>query len=464
MLKRALVILVLVFTITSLFADRRITRGPDIGEIYFIGPTRTSPQESIYHSTDFSETAVCVDSISNVMRICADKTSGGLYYNCYANLYYSNNYGNYGSWTFRGSDHVENMASGRIEGELFCGPYESSNDYGISFVQHPCNGIEESVYDFAIGNEDSIGYAIAYDVEIHSSKLYITEDNFENFEVHHLFDGNSGYIRRGSNNGEIFTIAGTPRLIKYSYDYGESWEVKNTLNYGGNYIDFVGGRQDGELYILSVYDYNLHYIAHIYIYHSTDYGKTFEVYHPFSKGEEPLVANFSSAILEGNPPLTVQFCNYSIGDIQSYEWDFDNDGVIDSYDEEPEYTYQDTGYYSVKLTVYDTDESDEFLRENYIHVRDQISIDEEVPFEPEIELKSYPNPITTKAEIYYSLPKNTREAVIEIYNIKGEQIEEIFISNNQSSIEWNTKSLASGIYFYKLNLINSPIKKMIMMR
>ncbi|MCD6330388.1 MAG: hypothetical protein J7M10_08635, partial [Candidatus Cloacimonetes bacterium] len=77
------------------FADYHITRGPDIGEIYFVGPTTTG--EGIYHSTDFGETAVCMDSISEVESICADLTHGGLYRGKMSNcLYYSNNYGQYG--------------------------------------------------------------------------------------------------------------------------------------------------------------------------------------------------------------------------------------------------------------------------------------------------------------------------------------------------------------------------------
>ncbi len=34
-----------------------ITRGPDIGEIYFLGPTTNG--EGLYYSTNFGETATC---------------------------------------------------------------------------------------------------------------------------------------------------------------------------------------------------------------------------------------------------------------------------------------------------------------------------------------------------------------------------------------------------------------------
>lgn len=56
-----LIITILLISGTTIaFADYRITRGPDVGEIYFIGPTATG--EGIYHSINFGETAVCMDS------------------------------------------------------------------------------------------------------------------------------------------------------------------------------------------------------------------------------------------------------------------------------------------------------------------------------------------------------------------------------------------------------------------
>ncbi|MCD4812006.1 hypothetical protein K8R14_05440, partial [bacterium] len=90
--------------------------------------------------------------------------------------------------------------------------------------------------------------------------------------------------------------------------------------------------------------------AHTYILHSTDYGVTFEIFHPFAKGQEPLLANFSgvpdtsnsfSSIQipkYGGVPLDVQLHNYSIGGVNIYEWDFENDGIIDSYEENPLHT------------------------------------------------------------------------------------------------------------------------------
>jgi PKD repeat protein len=79
-------------------------------------------------------------------------------------------------------------------------------------------------------------------------------------------------------------------------------------------------------------------------------------------------ADFTGFPTDGTPPLTVNFINYSDGYDQplSYEWDFDNDGTVDSTLPEPSYEYP-LGVYSVKLIVTDSDGSTStLLRTNYV--------------------------------------------------------------------------------------------------
>ncbi len=475
--EKALLLLLVCLCITTIaFGDWAITRGPDIGEIYFIGPTVTG--EGIYHSTDFGETATCMDSTLNTninfMSIVADLTPGVLYGCTWLdNLYISYNYGQYGSWIYRSAVVSYHMSSGTNEGYLFSSIRKHSENYGSTFILHSCQGFFGNLLVSEIDTQSNIGYAILNKTGVLDSLyLMISYDNFNNLEVQHVFNFNSitPRLSQGHDSGEIFLLINDPvydngQKLFYSDDYGNTWEQKNTFNCPNLPIrSIVGGRQPGELYMVVEYIQLMHEIAHIYIYHSLDYGETFTVYHPFSHGTDPYVANFEASPINGTAPLTVQFTDLSTGENLNYwEWDFDNDGEIDSYEQNPEYTYQNTGYYSVELSL-TPDQLYTAIRYNYIHVTDTVAVDEEVTFKPEIELKNYPNPITAKAEIYYSLPKNMREAVIEIYNIKGEQIEEIFINNNQSSIEWNAEGLASGIYFYRLNLKDSPIRKLIILR
>jgi len=63
------------------------------------------------------------------------------------------------------------------------------------------------------------------------------------------------------------------------------------------------------------------------------------------------VANFTASSTSGNVPLTVQFTDTSTGSVSSYAWDFDNDGTVDSTDQNPVHTYTSAGTYTVNLTV-----------------------------------------------------------------------------------------------------------------
>ncbi len=355
-----LFIIIVTFISSILFADHKLTRGPEVGEIYFIGPTVTEPA-AIYHSTDFGETATCMDSTLNTninfFSITADLTPGVLYgTTTYEALYISYDYGQEDSWQFRDTAHWC-ISSGRNEGEIYDSFSKHSEDYGVNFIQHPANGFFGSSICTEIDNENNIGYMLVSNYPIIDSLwILITYDNFETLEIQNVvnrYEYPYTDLSRGTENGELYNITSSPRTIFYSNDYGLNWQYINQFNPGLAYTDFVGGRQLGEVYVLVTYNALMHTIEHTYIFHSTDYGRTFTVYHSFSKGEEPLVANFSSSLTEGEAPFAVQFSNYSVGEIISYEWDFDNDGTIDSYEQNPEFTYQDTGYYSVKLIIHD---------------------------------------------------------------------------------------------------------------
>jgi len=71
--------------------------------------------------------------------------------------------------------------------------------------------------------------------------------------------------------------------------------------------------------------------------------------------------------------------------------------------------------------------------------------------------QNYPNPFNHTSTISFSLPKNTKHAKIEIYNVKGQLVKQLSIENRQSSIKWDGKDekgshLSSGIYFYRLKV------------
>lgn len=82
------------------------------------------------------------------------------------------------------------------------------------------------------------------------------------------------------------------------------------------------------------------------------------------------ISNFSATPISGVAPLNVQFNDLSVGNPSSWEWDFDNDGSVDSTEQNPNYTYNEIGTYSVKLSISNSEESDEMTKTSYITVNE----------------------------------------------------------------------------------------------
>ena len=65
----------------------------------------------------------------------------------------------------------------------------------------------------------------------------------------------------------------------------------------------------------------------------------------------PSVVDFTADKNSGKAPLTVKFKDMSSNNPTAWQWDFQNDGTVDSTQQDPTFTYQNDGTYSVKLTV-----------------------------------------------------------------------------------------------------------------
>ena len=86
----------------------------------------------------------------------------------------------------------------------------------------------------------------------------------------------------------------------------------------------------------------------------------------------PPEAEFEVNLTYGTAPLTVTFTDKSTGSITQWEWDFDNDGTVDSTQQQPTYTYNNPGWYTVKLTVTGPVGSDTCVKERFVLVADDI--------------------------------------------------------------------------------------------
>ncbi len=93
----------------------------------------------------------------------------------------------------------------------------------------------------------------------------------------------------------------------------------------------------------------------------------------FSSFSPALAARFiTEGVKDGVAPYTIQFTDLSTSadalTITSWEWDFDNDGIIDSREANPSWTYVERGVYSIGLTVSDNVHRSTYVREAYINV------------------------------------------------------------------------------------------------
>ncbi|OQY29767.1 MAG: hypothetical protein B6244_02975 [Candidatus Cloacimonetes bacterium 4572_55] len=85
---------------------------------------------------------------------------------------------------------------------------------------------------------------------------------------------------------------------------------------------------------------------------------------------EIVIPNFEVNRITGHAPLAVHFTDLSVGypDLTAWEWDFDNDGEVDSEEQNPSYVYEESGTYTVRLTASNESLNQTVIKEDYILV------------------------------------------------------------------------------------------------
>jgi PKD repeat protein len=79
------------------------------------------------------------------------------------------------------------------------------------------------------------------------------------------------------------------------------------------------------------------------------------------------ICDFSASSITGISPATIQFYDNTSGST-AWGWDFENDGEIDSTEQNPVHVYEQPGLYSVNLTVRNEYGNFSTLKINYITV------------------------------------------------------------------------------------------------
>jgi PKD repeat protein len=178
-----------------------------------------------------------------------------------------------------------------------------------------------------------------------------------------------------------------------------------------------------------------------------------------------LEADFVADITNGDAPLEVSFSNLSTGQIIGWMWDFDNNGSIDSNDQNPTHIYQMPGIYSVSLTVTDGSFEQTELKTDYIEVTGTEVNEFDIP-KITCLIGNYPNPFNPETTINYSV-KTAAHVNITVYNTKGQEVATLVnetVSAGNNSVVWNA-DVSSGMYFYKLTTSEgSQTKKMVLLK
>ncbi|NQV19114.1 MAG: T9SS type A sorting domain-containing protein [Armatimonadetes bacterium] len=192
-----------------------------------------------------------------------------------------------------------------------------------------------------------------------------------------------------------------------------------------------------------------------------------------SRNEEPFYIEYYNPQFSAEPdsgfvPLEVNFVDESNGDPTSWQWDFQNDGIYDSSEQNPTFIYNYPGIYDVKLKINDSTFVDSLVKFNYITVSDtQI-----LPINCLLN-QNYPNPFNPTTTISFSIPEEIK-VDLSVYNIKGQKVKTMakdYFEKGFHKLIWNGKDssgkeVGSGVYFYKLKTDGKSVgtKKMLLLK
>ena len=168
-------------------------------------------------------------------------------------------------------------------------------------------------------------------------------------------------------------------------------------------------------------------------------------------------ADFVADVTAGPAPLTVQFTDASSGMPTLWSWDFNLDGTPDSNEQNPSWTYEEEGIFSVSLTISDGANLDTEIKFDFIVIEDVDAIT--VPIVDSQLFQNTPNPFNPDTCIRFS---TVRQAPVEltIFNVAGQKVTTLakgIVSAGNHEVIWHGTddahaSVASGIYFYVLKV------------
>ena len=151
-----------------------------------------------------------------------------------------------------------------------------------------------------------------------------------------------------------------------------------------------------------------------------------------------LSADFIADTTYGFIPFDVNFTDLSTGEgITNWEWDFDNDGAIDSDEQNPTFSYSTFGVFTVRLIVSNELASDTMVKNAYITADSTVGL---CNHKDDFVFNIFPNPFNDYTTISYKLDK-TSEVRVEIYSVEGRHITTLLPLRKQLEgdykLQWN---------------------------
>ena len=169
-----------------------------------------------------------------------------------------------------------------------------------------------------------------------------------------------------------------------------------------------------------------------------------------------LIADFVADTTFGYIPFDVHFTNLTVGNADSWQWDFDNDGITDSYEQNPLYIYSSAGVFSVKLIAGNGIINDTALKIDYIVADSTVGY---IEYRNDLQVVASPNPFDDKIKITYSLTGATLVR-ISVFNTLGQEIRQLdpgsFRQKGTYSLEWdgtNDRSISQqhGLHYCRVD-------------
>ncbi len=179
------------------------------------------------------------------------------------------------------------------------------------------------------------------------------------------------------------------------------------------------------------------------------------------------VADFTMQAMGNVFPIDVVFTPHYNYSIDTIAWDLDLDGVIDSYEMNPVWSYPDFNGHDVGMYINDG----EAIEIKYDCIQPTTPIIEETFETSEANelLACYPNPVrisTGNVILKYNV-KDVGSAELKVYNIKGQMVKSIKVKSQRkgrNTIFWYLTDnrgvhVPSGVYLYNLGQNGKSIGK-----